>query len=68
MMRNPKPAWWLLCTVLAIAVALVVAADLESPSDRWREIAEGMVVLVVSGAIALWLRANRAGLVRKDAL
>lgn len=65
-MRNPTPAWWLLYAVLAIAVTLLVAADLASPLDCWGEIAEGMVVLLVSVAIALWLRANRAGLVLMD--
>ena len=65
-MRNPKPAWWLLYALLPIGAALLVAADVASPSAGWRTFTECLVSLAILGAIALWLRANRAALALRD--
>jgi len=61
-MRNPKPAWWLLYTLLPFGGALLVVADVASPSAGWRTFTECLVSLAILGAIALWLRANRVAL------
>ena len=61
-MRNPKPAWRLFYALLGIAFALLLVADLSSPSDGWRAFAEGVVSLALVGVIALWVRANRLAL------
>jgi hypothetical protein len=61
-MRSPKPAWWLLYAVFPLAIVLLAAAYLASPSLAWRQFTEGSVSLVVIGAMALWVRANRVAL------
>jgi hypothetical protein len=66
MMRGRKPAWWLLYALLPLAVGLLVAAHLVSQSLAWREFTEGVASLVVIGAMALWVRANRVALVLED--
>lgn len=63
-MRRPKPAWGLLYAVFLLAVVLLVAAHLEAPSPSWREAADGVASLLVIGAMALWVRANRLALLR----
>ena len=65
-MKNPKPKWWLLYAVVPIGLALLVAADLASPSDGWRQVAEGVASLVILGATALWVRMNRVALALLD--
>ena len=61
-MKNPKPIWWLLYALVPLALVLLIAADLASPSDGWRQFAEGMACLGIMGAMALWVRANRVAL------
>ena len=61
-MRNPKPKWLVLYAVLPLGAALLVAADLLSPSAGWRMVAEGAATLVLLGLMALWVRANRLAL------
>ena len=61
-MRNPKPKWLLLYAVLPVGAALLVTADLLSPSGGWRMVAEGTASLVIIGFMALWVRANRLAL------
>jgi hypothetical protein len=65
-MRNLKPAWWLLYALLPVGAALLVAADVASPSAGWRIFTECLVSLTILGAIALWLRANRVALALRD--
>ncbi len=66
MMRSPEPAWWLLYGLLPLAVVLLVAAHLASSSLAWREFTEGSVSLMVIGAMALWVRANRVAVILED--
>ena len=65
-MRNPKPTWWLLHSLVPLATALLIAADLLSPTTGWRQLADGVVSLAILGAIALWVRANRVALALSD--
>ncbi len=65
-MRSSRPAWWLLYALFPLAVVLLVAAHLASPSVGWRAIAEGTASLGVMGAMALWVRANRVALSSGD--
>jgi len=65
-MRNPKPKWWLLYALLLVGLMLLVAADFESPSVGWREIAEGAVSFGTLVAMWCWVRGNRAALVCRD--
>jgi hypothetical protein len=65
-MRNPKPKWWLLYSVLPLATALFIAADFLSQTTGWRQLADGAVSLAILGAVALWVRANRVALALSD--
>lgn len=65
-MNNSRPAWWLLYALLPLGAALLVAADLASPSAGWRIFAECTASLLILGAIALWVHANRAALAVAD--
>ncbi len=62
MFKNPKPNWWLLYGILPLAMALLIAADLRSPSAGWRVFTESLVSLLTIGAIAIWVHANRVAL------
>jgi len=64
--KNPKPKWWLLYTVVPLALALLVTAHLTAPSDGWRQVAESIASLVILGATALWVRMNRVALALLD--
>jgi len=64
--RTPKPKWWLLYSVVPMALVLLIAADLASPSAGWRQVAEGVASLVIMGAAALWVRMNRVALALLD--
>ncbi len=65
-MRRPKPTWWMLYALLPLAVVLLLAAHLASPSLAWREVTEGSVSLLIMGAMALWIRANRVAIILRD--
>ena len=65
-MRNPKPKWLLLYAVLPVGAALLVTADLLSPSGGWRMVAEGTAALIILGLMALWVRGNRLALTLLD--
>ncbi len=61
-MKGPKPKWWLLYGMLPLAMSLLIAAGLRSPSAGWRVFAEFLASLLTIGAIALWVHANRVAL------
>ncbi len=65
-MNNSRPAWWLLYALLPLGAALLVAVDLTSPSAGWRTFTECTASLLILGAIALWVHANRAALAVAD--
>ncbi len=65
-MKTPRPKWWQLYAVLPLGAALLVAAELVSPTAGWRELTDGLASLVVIGAMALWVHANRVALALPD--
>ncbi len=64
--RSVRPAWWVLYAMFPAAIVLLLAAHIESPSAGWRKIAEVVASLIVMGAMALWVRANRVALALDD--
>ncbi len=64
--RSAKPAWWVLYAVFPAAIVLLFSAHIGSPSAGWRKIAEVVASLIVMGAMALWVRANRVALTLDD--
>ena len=65
-MKNPRPNWWLLYGTLLLAVGLFAVVAYTNPSAGWRQLVEGLIVLAIFGALALWLRANRVALALYD--
>ena len=61
-MRAPKPRWGQLYALLPLGAALLVAAQLVAPTAGWQEFTEGLASLIIIGAIALWVHANRVAL------
>lgn len=61
-MKYPKPKWWRLYALLPLEATLLVGAELVFPSAGWRVFAQCTASLVVIGAMALWVRANRVPL------
>jgi hypothetical protein len=57
----------LLYALLPLCVALFVLLDYVPASDGVRTVAEGIVVALVIGLAALWVRANRRALSRLPA-
>ena len=64
--NRPKAAWHVLYVVVAVAVLFFVVADVESPTGGWRILTECLGTALVIGAMALWVRANRAALALAD--
>ncbi|HSB82486.1 MAG TPA: hypothetical protein VLM91_27235 [Candidatus Methylomirabilis sp.] len=60
----PRPAWMLLYALLPLCLALLLLADRMSASGGLRTLAEGVVVVLVIGLAAVWVRANRCALSR----
>ncbi len=65
-MKTPKPKWWLLYAVLPLGAALLVAAELVAPTAGWQEFTQGLASLIIIGAMALWVHANRVALALPD--
>lgn len=64
--KRPKPLWWLLYAALPLTILLFTIADLVPAASEWRVPAELVAALGVMGAIALWVRVNRAALILLD--
>ncbi len=64
--NRPKAAWRVLYVVLAVIVLLFVLAEMESPTGGWRIFTECLGTVLIIGAMALWVRANRVGLALSD--
>ena len=62
-----RPAWVLLYALLPLCVALFALLDYVPASDGVRTVAEGVIVTLVIGLAALWVRANRRALSRLPA-
>jgi hypothetical protein len=66
--NRPKPPWHVLYSMVAVSILLFVVADVESPTDGWRILAECLGTGLIIGLMALWVRANRTALaVARDA-
>jgi hypothetical protein len=63
---TPTPRWWLLYSVVPLAGTLLTATHFTQLSAGWRQVAQCAIVLVVFGAVWLWLRANRLALALSD--
>ena len=66
MRMSIKPKWWLLYILLLVGLVLLMAADFESSSVGWREIAEGALSFGTLVAIWCWVRGNRVALAIRD--
>jgi len=64
--NRPKPAWGALYAVAGVAALLFWVADVESPAGGWRILTECLGTVLVIGAMALWVRANRVALALGD--
>lgn len=59
-----RPAWTWLYALLPLCVALMALLDYVPSSEGQRTVAEVLVVALVIGLAALWVRANRRALSR----
>ncbi len=66
-MKTQRAAWWALYSLLPFAVAALVAVSRWIPEGAGRVFAQATVSLVILGAVALWVRANRVALALLDA-
>lgn len=58
----PRPKWGLLYAVLPLTFLLFALADIVPETSGWRSVTESIAVLLVFGALAAWVRANRSAL------
>ncbi len=58
----PRPAWGWLYTVFPLTILLFALADLVPETSGWRIFTETLAVLVIFGALAVWVRSNRSAL------
>lgn len=63
---EPRPKWWVLYGLLALAVAGLVAAHRLGLPATAETIMQGLIVAVFFGLIGLWLSANTGALLRDD--
>lgn len=61
---EPRPKWWVLYGLLALAVAGLVAAHRLGLPAMAEALVQGLIVTVVFGLIGLWLSANTGALLR----
>jgi hypothetical protein len=57
-----RPAWILLYALVPLCVALLVLVDNLPSSGAWHALAQGVIVLLVVGLAAAWVRGNRRAL------
>jgi hypothetical protein len=60
----PKPAWTLLYALLPLCAALFALVEHVPSSGGLRTLAQGVVLALVIGLAAIWVRANRRALNR----
>ena len=65
-MKTQRPAWWVLYSLLPLAVAALAAVSLWIPAGAGRVFAQATVSLAILGGIALWVHANRVTLALLD--
>lgn len=65
--NRPRPAWHALYVLAAVAMLFFLAVDAESPTGGWRILMECLATLLIIGAMAVWVHANRAALALANA-
>lgn len=60
------PAWPALIAILLVGVGLLALSEILTPEGALRPIADSLMVVLMFGAIAKWVRANRPALARID--
>jgi hypothetical protein len=60
------PAWPALIVILLAGIGLFALSDILTPESAWRPIADSLMVVLMFGAMAAWVRANRQALTRID--
>ena len=60
------PAWPALIVILLGGVGLFALTDILTPEGAWRAITDSLVVALMFGAMAGWVRANRPALAHID--
>jgi hypothetical protein len=60
------PAWSALIVISLAGIGLVALSDILTPAGALRPISDSLMVAVMFGAMAWWVRANRPALARID--
>lgn len=60
--RDPEPRWATLYAAVGLLLTLVGVVDIAVPTTMARRALEGVGILVLFGAMAVWVRCNRAAL------
>ena len=60
------PAWSALIVISLVGIGLVALSDILTPEGALRPITDSLMVTVMFGAMAWWVRANRPALARID--
>jgi len=60
--RGPRPTWWLVYAIAALAVAVVGLVEIFVAAGGPRVLLEALVVIAAFGLITLWRRSNRIAL------
>jgi hypothetical protein len=60
------PAWPALVVILLVGIGLFALADIFTPEGTLRPITDSMMVALMFGGMAAWVRANRPALAQTD--
>jgi hypothetical protein len=60
------PAWPALVVILLAGIGLFALSDILTPEGALRPITDSLMVVLMFGAVAAWVRANRPALARID--
>lgn len=60
------PAWPVLIVILLVGIELFALSDILTPDSILRPITDSLMVVLIFGAMAAWLRANRPEMARND--
>ena len=64
--HSPRPGWNSLFAILPLATAALVLVEVTVAAGPFRVAADAAIVLAAFGAMALWVRGNRAALVQLE--
>ena len=60
------PAWPVLIVILLVGIGLFALSDRLTPEGVLRPITDSLMVVVMFGAMAAWVRANRPAMAQND--